>query len=401
MAAEARAAEAASSSSPILLVVFLVVVAFSAVAAARAAPAPARARAAGDAGGRRGGAGRPRLRRRPRRPRGGRPVRRTSSGVGRPRPPAAARADRRRPAGRMGAPPGRLRRQGLAQPRAGRARSPPSSTSAWSTARRTRRTAPSCASAPRSTSWVQTPAGQRIYKHRPRRPADRVRRVLDAGQARRRLDARLDRAGRRGHPPPHRRDRRLAVVRQPPARRGAGRAGRGRPRARGLRARRRGQLSTSPATHARRRWTCRWPTRASCPTCSRPPCGARPPRGPRPSTARTRALERVASPEAIDALLYGGDAQRRTRLVVRGPRIERVVIERVDAQAHPARMTVAIDVRGRRYREDRDTAAVAGGLARARGDLPGALGAGPRRSRRRAVARRRSRAGCPTATFGP
>ena len=36
------------------------------------------------------------------------------------------------------------------------------------------------------------------------------------------------------------------------------------------------------------------------------------------------ALERVASPEAIDALLYGGDAQRRTRLVVRGPRIERV-----------------------------------------------------------------------------
>ena len=66
----------------------------------------------------------------------------------------------------------------------------------------------------------------------------------------------------------------------------------------------------------------------------------------------------MASPEAIDALLYGADAQRRTRLVVRGPRIERVVIERVDAQAQPARMTVAIDVRGRRYREDRDTAAV-------------------------------------------
>ena len=70
------------------------------------------------------------------------------------------------------------------------------------------------------------------------------------------------------------------------------------------------------------------------------------------------ALQRVASPEAIDALLYGADAQHRTRLVVRGPRIERVVIERVDAQAQPARMTVAIDVRGRRYREDRDTAAV-------------------------------------------
>ena len=49
------------------------------------------------------------------------------------------------------------------------------------------------------------------------------------------------------------------------------------------------------------------------------------------------ALERVASPEAIDALLYGSDAQHRTRLVVRGPRIERVVIERVDAQAQPGR----------------------------------------------------------------
>jgi predicted lipid-binding transport protein (Tim44 family) len=73
------------------------------------------------------------------------------------------------------------------------------------------------------------------------------------------------------------------------------------------------------------------------------------------------ALERVASRAAIDALLYGGDAQRRTRLVVRGPRIERVVIERVEAQAQPARMTVTIAVRGRRYREDRDTAAVVGG----------------------------------------
>ena len=73
------------------------------------------------------------------------------------------------------------------------------------------------------------------------------------------------------------------------------------------------------------------------------------------------ALQRVALAEAIDALLYGADAQHRTRLVVRGPRIERVVIERVDAQAQPARMTVAIDVRGRRYREDRDTAAVLDG----------------------------------------
>jgi predicted lipid-binding transport protein (Tim44 family) len=73
------------------------------------------------------------------------------------------------------------------------------------------------------------------------------------------------------------------------------------------------------------------------------------------------SLEHVASREAIDALLYGSDAQRRTRLVVRGPRIVRVVIEHVDAQAQPARMTVTVDVRGRRYREDRDTAAVVSG----------------------------------------
>jgi predicted lipid-binding transport protein (Tim44 family) len=73
------------------------------------------------------------------------------------------------------------------------------------------------------------------------------------------------------------------------------------------------------------------------------------------------ALEHVASREAVDALLYGGDTMRRTRLVVRGPRIEHVVIERVDAHAQPARMAVTVAVRGRRYRENRDTAAVVDG----------------------------------------
>jgi predicted lipid-binding transport protein (Tim44 family) len=72
-------------------------------------------------------------------------------------------------------------------------------------------------------------------------------------------------------------------------------------------------------------------------------------------------LERVASTEAIDALLYGGDAARGTRLVVRGPRVEAVTIERVDASAQPARMEVAVSVHGRRYREDRATAAIVEG----------------------------------------
>ena len=151
---------------------------------------------------------------------------------------------------------------------------------------------------------------------------------------------------------------------------------------------------------ARRRWTCRWPTRASYPTCSRPPCGARRRRGPRRSTARTRALQRVASPEAIDALLYGGDAQRRTRLVVRGPRIA-ARRHRARRRAGPAgahdggdrRPRPALP-RGPRHRRG------GGGVARARGDLLRALGARPRRSRRRALARRRRRdTGSGVATF--
>jgi hypothetical protein len=72
-------------------------------------------------------------------------------------------------------------------------------------------------------------------------------------------------------------------------------------------------------------------------------------------------LEAVASAEAVAALLYGGDATRRTRLVVRGPRVEQLEIEQLDAHAAPARMTLAVRVRGRRYVEDRDTAAVLGG----------------------------------------
>jgi len=46
---------------------------------------------------------------------------------------------------------------------------------------------------------------------------------------------------------------------------------------------------------------------------------------------------------------------------VRGPRVEAVTIERVDASAQPARMQVAVSVRGRRYREDRATAAIVEG----------------------------------------
>jgi predicted lipid-binding transport protein (Tim44 family) len=73
------------------------------------------------------------------------------------------------------------------------------------------------------------------------------------------------------------------------------------------------------------------------------------------------ALLEVASPEAVSALLYGGDESRKTRLVVRGPRVRGIRIVAVDVSREPATMTIEVEVGGRRYVEDRDTAAVVGG----------------------------------------
>jgi predicted lipid-binding transport protein (Tim44 family) len=73
------------------------------------------------------------------------------------------------------------------------------------------------------------------------------------------------------------------------------------------------------------------------------------------------ALEEVASPEAVEALLYGGDASRKTRLVVRGPRVRSIRIIAVDVEHEPATMTIEVEMGGRRYVEDRDTAAVVTG----------------------------------------
>ena len=73
------------------------------------------------------------------------------------------------------------------------------------------------------------------------------------------------------------------------------------------------------------------------------------------------ALERVASPEAASRLLYGGDNTRETRLVVRGPRVKRIRIAGVQVEKLPATMTVDVELGGRRYVEDRDTASVVSG----------------------------------------
>ncbi len=74
------------------------------------------------------------------------------------------------------------------------------------------------------------------------------------------------------------------------------------------------------------------------------------------------ALLEVATPEAVSELLYGGDASRKTRVVVRGPRVREIRIVAVDVSREPATMTIEVEVGGRRYVEDRDTAAVVSGI---------------------------------------
>jgi predicted lipid-binding transport protein (Tim44 family) len=67
------------------------------------------------------------------------------------------------------------------------------------------------------------------------------------------------------------------------------------------------------------------------------------------------ALRALATPGAVRQLLHPGDPTARTRLVVRGPRLHALRIVALDAHARPPTLTVEADLRGRRYREDRDT----------------------------------------------
>ena len=74
-----------------------------------------------------------------------------------------------------------------------------------------------------------------------------------------------------------------------------------------------------------------------------------------------RQLEAIAEPQAMQELLHPGDPSGRTRLVVRGPRIDAVRITALDAGAQPPAMTIELDVTGTRYVQNRDTAAVVAG----------------------------------------
>jgi predicted lipid-binding transport protein (Tim44 family) len=73
------------------------------------------------------------------------------------------------------------------------------------------------------------------------------------------------------------------------------------------------------------------------------------------------ALAAVATPAAVDELLYGGDPSKRTRLVVRGPVLKSLRITALHPHATPATMTVRAELGGRRYRENRDTTTVVEG----------------------------------------
>ena len=69
----------------------------------------------------------------------------------------------------------------------------------------------------------------------------------------------------------------------------------------------------------------------------------------------------VADATAARELLHPGDPTGRTRLVVRGLEVRRISIVSLDAASEPATMTIDVELAGRRYLEDRDTAAVVAG----------------------------------------
>ena len=73
------------------------------------------------------------------------------------------------------------------------------------------------------------------------------------------------------------------------------------------------------------------------------------------------ALADIATEPALRALLHQGDTSRKRRVVVRGPRVKRMTVVGVDATSEPATTTIELELEGRRYVQDRDTAAVLSG----------------------------------------
>jgi predicted lipid-binding transport protein (Tim44 family) len=79
------------------------------------------------------------------------------------------------------------------------------------------------------------------------------------------------------------------------------------------------------------------------------------------------SLSALSHPDAARELLHPGDPSGQTRLVVRGLTVRRISIVSLDPASNPATMTIDVELSGRRYLENRDTAAVvAGSQSRAR-----------------------------------
>jgi predicted lipid-binding transport protein (Tim44 family) len=72
-------------------------------------------------------------------------------------------------------------------------------------------------------------------------------------------------------------------------------------------------------------------------------------------------LRALSDPPALAELLYAGDHSGRTRVVVRGPEVKQIRIVGLDAGSEPPTMTIELDIRGRRYVQDRDTTRILSG----------------------------------------
>jgi predicted lipid-binding transport protein (Tim44 family) len=74
-------------------------------------------------------------------------------------------------------------------------------------------------------------------------------------------------------------------------------------------------------------------------------------------------LEAIADRSVVRDMLHPAADGGQTRLVVRGVEIKRIRVTGLEAHAEPPTMTIDVDMRGRRYLEDRDTTAVVAGSA--------------------------------------
>ncbi len=73
------------------------------------------------------------------------------------------------------------------------------------------------------------------------------------------------------------------------------------------------------------------------------------------------ALLALAHPQAARELLHPGDPSGRTRVVVRGPRVEHIRVLALDPASEPPTMTIEVQITGRRYIEDRATTTLVAG----------------------------------------